>query len=98
MYAGRLVETGPVAQIFGAPRHPYTRGLLASIPGRAPGRRLHAIEGRVPSLTALPKGCAFAPRCGDRFGPCDIEAPGQTEVGPDQTVRCYLHAAVTEDR
>jgi peptide/nickel transport system ATP-binding protein len=98
MYAGRLVESGPAAQIFGAPRHPYTRGLLASIPGRTPGRRLRAIEGSVPGLAALPKGCAFAPRCVDRFGPCDGVAPQQTEVGPDQTVRCYLHAANAGNR
>jgi oligopeptide/dipeptide ABC transporter ATP-binding protein len=98
MYAGRLVESGPAAQIFGAPRHPYTRGLLASIPGRTPGRRLHAIEGSVPSLAALPKGCAFAPRCADRFGPCGGVAPQQTEVRPDQAVRCYLHAANAGNR
>jgi peptide/nickel transport system ATP-binding protein len=98
MYAGRLVESGSAAQIFGAPRHPYTRGLLASIPGRTPGRRLHAIEGNVPGLGALPKGCAFAPRCADRFGPCDGVPPQQTEVGPDQTVRCYLHATNAGNR
>ena len=91
MYAGRVVETGPAAQIFDAPRHPYTRGLLASIPGRVPGRRLRAIEGSVPHLAALPKGCAFVPRCPDRFDPCEGRPPGPTAFGPDESVRCYLH-------
>src|SRR5205823_12542293 len=67
MYAGRIVETGPVRAIFREPQHPYTRGLLASIPGGAPGQRLRAIDGGVPRLGALPPGCASIPRCPDRF-------------------------------
>ena len=63
MYAGRIVETGPVRDVFHRPQHPYTRGLLASMPGGAPGQRLRAIEGTVPLLGALPPGCAFNPRC-----------------------------------
>src|SRR2546421_12687891 len=63
MYAGRIVETGPVRAIFRNPQHPYTRGLLASMPGGRPGERLRAIDGMVPMLGDLPLGCAFTPRC-----------------------------------
>jgi oligopeptide/dipeptide ABC transporter ATP-binding protein len=91
MYAGRIVETGPVRAIFRTPQHPYTRGLLASIPGAAPGARLRAIEGSVPLLGALPPGCAFNPRCPDRFDPCTTAPPPDYLVGPEQTAKCYLH-------
>ena len=67
MYAGRIVEEGPGAPDLSEPAHPYTRGLLASIPGRTPGQRLASIEGTVPNLAALPPGCAFEPRCPLRF-------------------------------
>ena len=90
MYAGRIVETGPVRAIFRDPQHPYTRGLLASIPGGTPGRRLRAIDGSVPLLGALPPGCAFNPRCPDRFDPCTSQPPAEYIVGPDHAVRCYL--------
>jgi oligopeptide/dipeptide ABC transporter ATP-binding protein len=92
MYAGRIVETGPVRDIFRHPAHPYTRGLLASMPGGAPGRRLRAIEGSVPMLGALPPGCAFNPRCPDRFEPCTTAPPPDYAVGTAQTAKCYLHA------
>jgi peptide/nickel transport system ATP-binding protein len=92
MYAGRIVETGPVRYIFRHPAHPYTRGLLASMPGGAPGRRLRAIEGSVPLLGALPPGCAFNPRCPDRFEPCTTTPPPDYAVGAAQTAKCYLHA------
>jgi oligopeptide/dipeptide ABC transporter ATP-binding protein len=92
MYAGRIVESGPVRAILRTPQHPYTRGLLASIPGRAPGRRLRAIEGTVPQLGRLPSGCAFNPRCPDRFAPCTEAPPPDYAAGPDQAAKCYLHA------
>ncbi|MEO3475745.1 ABC transporter ATP-binding protein [Roseomonas sp. CAU 1739] len=64
MYAGRIVESGPVGAVLGAPLHPYTRGLLDSLPAMAaPGQRLRQIPGTAPSLLALPAGCPFAPRC-----------------------------------
>jgi peptide/nickel transport system ATP-binding protein len=90
MYAGRIVEMGPVRGIFHSPGHPYTRGLLASIPGGAPGQRLRAIEGSVPLLGALPPGCAFNPRCPDRFDRCTTSPPPDYAVGPEQTAKCYL--------
>jgi oligopeptide/dipeptide ABC transporter ATP-binding protein len=93
MYAGRIVEQGTVRDIFRQPQHPYTRGLLASMPGGAPGSRLRAIEGTVPMLGALPHGCAFNPRCPDRFEPCTVAPPGDYVTGPGHTAKCYLHDA-----
>jgi oligopeptide/dipeptide ABC transporter ATP-binding protein len=91
MYAGRIVEQGAVRDIFRQPQHPYTRGLLASIPGGAPGSRLRAIEGTVPMLGALPPGCAFNPRCPDRFDPCTGVPPDDYVTAPGHTAKCYLH-------
>jgi len=91
MYAGRIIEAGPVRAIFRAPAHPYTRALLESIPGGRPGQRLHAIEGSVPMLDALPPGCAFNPRCPDRFERCTAEPPPAYPVGAGHSARCYLH-------
>jgi peptide/nickel transport system ATP-binding protein len=91
MYAGRIVETGPVREIFGNPGHPYTRGLLASMPGGHPGQRLRAIEGSVPLLGDLPPGCAFNPRCPDRFEPCTTTPPPDYPAGPNHAAKCYLH-------
>jgi oligopeptide/dipeptide ABC transporter ATP-binding protein len=92
MYAGRIVEAGPVRALFREPQHPYTRGLLASMPGGAPGQRLRAIEGTVPTLGALPAGCAFNPRCPERFDACTIAPPPDYPAGPEHTAKCYLHA------
>ncbi|HEV8209632.1 MAG TPA: ABC transporter ATP-binding protein [Vicinamibacterales bacterium] len=91
MYAGRIVETGPVREIFRRPGHPYTRALLASMPGGPPGQRLRAIVGSVPLLDDLPPGCAFNPRCPDRFDPCTTAPPPDYAAGPAQTAKCYLH-------
>ncbi|MDP1568516.1 MAG: ABC transporter ATP-binding protein [Vicinamibacterales bacterium] len=96
MYAGRLVEQGPVRDILRAPAHPYTQGLLASIPGARAGSRLQAIEGVVPSLTSVPPGCAFAPRCAHRMDVCDTVMPPESWITPDHRVRCHLHPAPTD--
>jgi oligopeptide/dipeptide ABC transporter ATP-binding protein len=90
MYAGRIVETGPVRAVLRDPQHPYTRGLLASTPGGSPGQRLTAIAGSVPMLGALPPGCAFNPRCPDRFEPCTAAPPPDYLVGEGRAAKCYL--------
>jgi oligopeptide/dipeptide ABC transporter ATP-binding protein len=91
MYAGRLVEFGPVRKIFDAPRHPYTRALLQSIPRFADSRqRLTAIGGQPPDLSALPLGCAFHPRCPDAIDRCRGEAPEETGTATGHTVRCWV--------
>lgn len=95
MYAGRIVEEGPVRAVLRSPQHPYTRGLLASLPGASRERRLRAIEGSVPVLGSLPSGCAFHPRCPDRFTPCDRRVPASYEVGPSHSARCYLYDAAS---
>jgi oligopeptide/dipeptide ABC transporter ATP-binding protein len=92
MYAGRLVEWGPVTRIFDAPAHPYTRALLESIPRMGDGReRLTAIEGQPPDLAAPPSGCAFHPRCPQAMSRCREEAPPETVLGPSHTARCWLN-------
>ncbi len=91
MYAGRVVESGPVRQIFTAPAHPYTQALLNSIPRMRDNRdRLTAIDGQPPDLTALPPGCAFAPRCPTALDRCREAPPTQLTFGDQRTVRCWL--------
>jgi peptide/nickel transport system ATP-binding protein len=93
MYAGRLVETGSVRDIFRAPRHPYTVGLLASLPrlgaGKANGR-LQAIPGGLPDLTTLPAGCVFEPRCGYARAQCAAAEPELLLVGEGHASRCHF--------
>jgi peptide/nickel transport system ATP-binding protein len=88
MYAGRIVESGPVGAVLRAPRHPYTRGLLDSLPSMAkPGARLAQIPGSTPSLLALPPGCAFAPRCPRADAACAVDPPLVEIAG--RPVRCH---------
>jgi oligopeptide/dipeptide ABC transporter ATP-binding protein len=91
MYAGSIVEQGPVEDIFSRPRHPYTAGLLASIPGFDGPReqRLASIEGAPPNLARLPAGCAFAPRCGRRIERCLADAPALRRSGAARQVACW---------
>jgi len=90
MYGGRIVEHGPVAEVFGAAGHPYTQGLLACLPSLNTSERLHAIPGTVPSLGAFPPGCGFATRCGERFAPCDNAPPPDFPCGHEHHAACYL--------
>jgi oligopeptide/dipeptide ABC transporter ATP-binding protein len=90
MYAGRIVEVAPRAELFSDPLHPYARGLLAAIPALAtPGTRLNEIPGVVPSAGHWPKGCRFAPRCSDRFGPCEAQDPVETTRPNGRRVYCH---------
>jgi peptide/nickel transport system ATP-binding protein len=100
MYAGRIVEQAPVRALFARPAHPYTVGLLRSVPrlgggnGGAGGRgRLQAIEGTVPDLLRLPTGCAFHPRCPDVLPECRAGEPRLLPMGTDatRTVACFKH-------
>jgi peptide/nickel transport system ATP-binding protein len=90
LYAGKVMERAPVAALFEAPQHPYTIGLLASIP-RLEGevRRLASIEGAVPSPVALPAGCRFHPRCPFAIERCRSEEPPLAEIAPGQAVACW---------
>jgi peptide/nickel transport system ATP-binding protein len=90
MYAGRVVETGSRTAVLGAPRHPYTQGLLRSMPGRArPGERLAEIPGSVPSGSAWPEGCRFADRCDRVMDVCRMREPGPTPLGDGALARCH---------
>ena len=91
MYAGRIVENAPVCELFDRPSHPYTRGLLASIPriGRNP-EYLHTIPGVVPNLLHLPEGCAFSSRCEYASEMCRRSMPELTEVGAGHFSRCFM--------
>lgn len=91
MYAGRIVEVGPVRQVIQAPRHPYTRGLMGSIPPLGdPPARLTQIDGAMPRLSAIPPGCAFNPRCDSSGERCLHSVPALT-ASADGEVACWLY-------
>jgi oligopeptide transport system ATP-binding protein len=101
MYAGRIVEEGPVEQIFDSPQHPYTWSLLRSVPriDVARAERLVSIRGLPPDLMRLPPGCKFHPRCRFKVERCEREEPPLDEVSPDQLARCWvLMRNVTEEK
>jgi oligopeptide/dipeptide ABC transporter ATP-binding protein len=89
MYAGQIVEQGAVAEVFRAPKHPYTIGLLASLPRPAAHARLEAIPGNVPSPFAMPPGCKFAPRCRYAVSECSEGEPALVAVGQGHESRCF---------
>jgi oligopeptide/dipeptide ABC transporter ATP-binding protein len=98
MYAGRMVEYGPVSQIFNNPVHPYTRALLNAIPRMSDiDHRLTAIEGQPPDLSALPQGCSFAARCPDAFDRCRDQAPPEFAPAEGRTARCWLAPAIAAE-
>ncbi len=96
MYAGKVAEVAPVGELFQNPRHPYTRGLLASIPTlETPAKQpLRVIEGVVPGLDDLPPGCRFANRCPHRQAVCEDAPPPLETVGPAHTAACYFAKAL----
>jgi peptide/nickel transport system ATP-binding protein len=94
MYAGRIVEIGPVRDVIHSPQHPYTAGLMGSIPKIAYSNKtkLVQIDGAMPRLNAIPAGCAFNPRCPKRFARCTMERPALMPAATSEAA-CWLHAA-----
>ena len=95
MYAGRIVESAPVRDLFRRPAHPYTRGLIGAIPRleSQPKTPLPVIRGRVPGLSEMPPGCRFANRCSDTMSICDREHPPAVRIGPRHSAACWLYRA-----
>lgn len=100
MYAGHIVEHGPASQIYHHAVHPYTKGLLGSVPRLDEPRkmRLQPIEGQPPDLIAPPKGCAFAPRCSQCFDACHNGRPSLVEISPDHFAACLLASTSKKNR
>ena len=98
MYAGRIVERAPVRALFKAPAHPYTRGLLASMPLiSGPRARLNAIAGAVPKPGLMPDGCRFAPRCAHAMAACTSKVPAPVALAAEHSVACVLHQDMKVD-
>jgi oligopeptide/dipeptide ABC transporter ATP-binding protein len=95
-YAGRIVEEGPAREVLARPRHPYTAGLLRASP-QLVRQKLEPIPGTVPSLTALPSGCAFEPRCALRRAECAAAMPELRNAGPNHRARCILVENILEE-
>ena len=91
MYGGRIVESASAARLYKQPKHPYTQGLMNSIPtlGGGPGARLNTIVGQPPDLANLPAGCAFHPRCAHAPDACTQRKPLLTEIEPDHHRACF---------
>lgn len=92
MYSGKIVESAPVKELYSNPKHPYTQGLLKSIPDLDDERdRLSSIEGVVPNPFELPQGCYFAPRCKYAMDRCKVEQPPQYIINGEHTTACFLY-------
>jgi peptide/nickel transport system ATP-binding protein len=91
MYAGKLVEVGPVEEVFSDPKHPYTKLLIGSLPSLQEKREFLGIPGLPPQLVALPAGCSFADRCPSRFDRCSVDTPEKLNVGGRRDVACHLY-------
>ena len=97
MYAGKVVEYADVYELFKNPQHPYTVGLLGALPKMDSNQRLDSIEGMVPTLKDMPKGCRFAPRCPHATARCAEQLPPLIQIGQEHQVRCFLAGAKEED-
>ena len=98
MYAGRIVESGPTSSVIAKPAHPYTEGLMNSVPRASMKHsKLRTIEGAPPVLTALPHGCAFHPRCGRRQLSCTSERPSLQSVAPGRISACHYAEEILDD-
>ncbi|MFT9847739.1 ABC transporter ATP-binding protein [Aneurinibacillus sp. REN35] len=98
MYAGRIVEQAPVRELFASPRHPYTKGLLASLPKPGSRERLKPIAGQPPNLHDLPSGCVFAPRCPHAESVCTTKMPPLEETKATHRVACWLEERINHDQ
>jgi oligopeptide/dipeptide ABC transporter ATP-binding protein len=96
MYAGRIVEMGPVSGLFDSPQHPYTKALLGSMAKLGSKEPLYAIPGQPPDLANPPSGCAFHPRCADAIARCATQDPVDVECGTGWKARCWLPQAARE--
>lgn len=98
MYAGQIVEEAPCIDLFDNPLHPYTIGLLKSIPKLEPGKQpLHTIEGNVPNAIELPPGCRFHPRCNEAVPICSQKTPALVTINSSRKIRCFLRGSTPEE-